>query len=106
MAVKSPARSYTISASGRTVIADQSTMRFDGVVEVAIVAGGSLGGGTLSAQCSYEDAPNTATAAHWLTVAGLETLEVGKTYRLQVGAETIALNLAGATSPSLTIVVR
>lgn len=106
MPVKSPARSYTISASGRTVIADQSTMRFDGEIEFGIVSGGSLGGGTLSAQCSYEDAPAVGTAAHWLTVAGLETLEVGKMYRLRVGAETIALNLAGATSPSLTIVVR
>lgn len=107
MAAKLPARTYTITTNGRTVIADASTPRLaDGVVEFAVLAGGTLGGGTLSGQGSYEDAPNTGTTAHWATVAGMETLEVGKLYRMQIGAETAALNLTGATSPSLTIVAR
>ena len=106
MAAKAPAREYTISANGRTVVASASAMRFDGILEVAVLTGGTLGGGVLSVQASYEDAPNTGTAAHWVTVAGLETLEVGKLYRIRVGAETIALNLTGATSPSLSIVAR
>lgn len=65
-----------------------------------IVAGGSLGGGTLTLQT--KDA--TQTGASFQT---LDTLAVGDSFEYRTGGNTIVtFVLSGATSPSATLILQ
>lgn len=70
-------------------------------------AGDTLGGGTATLVYSVEDKPDPTNAAHWQTYnndSGVPlTLSLGRSYAIQSRVPALAVSMAGATSPSLTI---
>lgn len=91
-------KTVALAASGRAVFGPLT-----GRLDVALIGG--LGGGVASLQASYEDTPNPATAAHWVTLNGAETLAVGKVYSVDMDRCTgFCVNLATATAPTLSVV--
>ena len=103
--VHSNVRTYDITTNVKTIIANTGHPRPDGVLEISTRAGDTLGSGTLSVVASNEASPAVGTAAHWSTIAGMEALEVGKTYRVRVSAGTVALALTGSSGASLSVQV-
>ena len=95
--------STTITASGRILLRDDSIPTVNESFDVALK--GTLGGGTLSLQVSFEETPVLATDAHWITINGANALAVDRVYSVEVlKYKAIAVCLAGATTPSLTAI--
>lgn len=91
----------TLAASGRAVYTGARGYQRNLSLDVGLT--GSLGGGVASIQISYEDAPDPAIAAHWLTLSGAENLATEKVYPVSInGGSAVAVLLTGATAPALT----
>lgn len=93
--------SVTLNASGRAILRGAGASSQRDVITVALY--GSLGGGTASLQVSHQDSPSTSTDSDWATIDGASTLTISTAYRIEVSGAAIAINLTGASSPSLTV---
>lgn len=96
-------REYALTEDGITIVAARSHSRWDGVLDVATLAGADLGGGTLSVLVSYEAEPDVEEAGHWSTVEGLGALASGYVYRVQTRAPTVAVALTSSSEPAITV---
>jgi hypothetical protein len=93
--------SASVTGNGRTLIRGVNASSARNDLTVALY--GSLGGGTASLQVSHHDAPSLSTDSEWATIDGASSLTISTAYRIEVSGAAIAINLTGATAPTLTV---
>ena len=87
----------TLTTNGRALLGGSSgAMAF----YLHVRAASTLGGGTLAVQYATVDNPSLTNNAHWESLEGLAGLLPGQSRPIRWPA-TLALALAGATSPNV-----